>query len=113
MAPSRESLERNEAARAFATEVLGSSSSNDAEEKEEEVVDVRGLDINSLRFVTGPDGNPDGTGGRLLTEEKGYMHLGFAFPEWKKWLVLTSIFIVQISMNFNGTYKLTHSCRRY
>jgi len=27
--------------------------------------------------------------------------LGFAFPEWKKWTILTVIFLVQLSMNFN------------
>ncbi|KAK4554671.1 hypothetical protein LTR86_008173 [Recurvomyces mirabilis] len=44
----------------------------------------------------------DGSGRRILTEDAAYGHLGFAFPEWKKWLILTSIFIVQISMNFNA-----------
>ena len=38
----------------------------------------------------------------ILTEEDAYEQLGFAFPEWKKWLILTSIFIVQITMNFNA-----------
>ena len=38
----------------------------------------------------------------VLTEEAGYEHLGFAWPTTRKWLILTSIFIVQISMNFNA-----------
>lgn len=37
---------------------------------------------------------------RILTEEDAYEHLGFSFPPWKKWAILTSIFVVQISMNF-------------
>lgn len=41
-------------------------------------------------------------GRRILTEEDGYKALGFSFPGWKKWAILTSIFIVQISMNFNA-----------
>ncbi|KAN0067641.1 Major facilitator superfamily domain containing protein [Elaphomyces granulatus] len=36
-----------------------------------------------------------------LTEEDCYNQLGYSFPEWKKWLILTVIFMVQISMNFN------------
>ena len=36
-----------------------------------------------------------------LKEEDNYDHLGFSFPTWKKWLILTVIFWVQISMNFN------------
>jgi len=36
-----------------------------------------------------------------LTEEKGSDVLGFAFPTWKKWMILSVIFIVQLSMNFN------------
>jgi MFS family permease len=36
-----------------------------------------------------------------LTEDDCYDELGFAFPKWKKWWILTVIFIVQVSMNFN------------
>lgn len=33
-------------------------------------------------------------GGRYeLTEEAGYKHTGFAFPTWKKWGILTTIFV--------------------
>ncbi|KAH8812731.1 major facilitator superfamily domain-containing protein [Xylogone sp. PMI_703] len=42
------------------------------------------------------------TNGRLIiTEEECYDELGFGFPTWKKWMILTIIFIVQVSMNFN------------
>lgn len=37
----------------------------------------------------------------ILTEEECYEELGFCFPEWKKWLILSVIFMVQVSMNFN------------
>ncbi|KAI6899446.1 hypothetical protein D0867_12206 [Hortaea werneckii] len=37
-----------------------------------------------------------------LTEEAGYERLGYCWPTWKKWTVLTSIFVVQLSMNFNA-----------
>ncbi|KAF7195998.1 putative transporter [Pseudocercospora fuligena] len=36
-----------------------------------------------------------------LTEDDCYEELGFCFPNWKKWYILTVIFIVQVSMNFN------------
>lgn len=36
-----------------------------------------------------------------LTEEECYNELGFGFPTWKKWYILSVIFIVQVSMNFN------------
>ncbi|KAJ5238810.1 hypothetical protein N7468_003429 [Penicillium chermesinum] len=40
-----------------------------------------------------------------LTEDDCYEALGFCFPFWKKWLILTVIFMVQMSMNFNsGVY---------
>ena len=36
-----------------------------------------------------------------ITEAACEKDLGFAFPEWKKWTILTVIFLVQLSMNFN------------
>lgn len=58
----------------------------------------------------GPDGTathqekserPDGK--IELTEEDCWDKLGFAFPKWKKWLIITIIFAVQVSMNFNAS----------
>lgn len=36
-----------------------------------------------------------------LIEEDCYDELGFCFAPWKKWGILTVIFLVQVSMNFN------------
>lgn len=36
-----------------------------------------------------------------ITEEEVYDQLGYGFPTWKKWMILTVIFLVQVSMNFN------------
>ncbi|KAL8671181.1 MAG: hypothetical protein Q9168_004316 [Polycauliona sp. 1 TL-2023] len=36
-----------------------------------------------------------------ITEEDCYTELGFCFPEIKKWTILSIIFLVQVSMNFN------------
>lgn len=40
-------------------------------------------------------------GKRELTENDCYDKLGFSFPWYKKWTILTVIFTVQMSMNFN------------
>lgn len=36
-----------------------------------------------------------------ITEDDCYEELGYSFPAWKKWYILTVIFWVQVSMNFN------------
>jgi hypothetical protein len=36
-----------------------------------------------------------------ITEEDCYDELGFSFPTWKKWTILSVVFLVQVSMNFN------------
>lgn len=36
-----------------------------------------------------------------ITEEDCYEELGFCFPTWKKWMILSIVFTVQVSMNFN------------
>jgi len=58
-----------------------------------------------------PADEQDGKGAKLeklgtydkyeITEDDCYDELGFSFPTWKKWYILTVIFIVQVSMNFN------------
>ncbi|KAJ5263560.1 Major facilitator superfamily domain general substrate transporter [Penicillium angulare] len=45
-------------------------------------------------------------GKRELREDECYESLGFCFPTWRKWMILTVIFVVQMSMNFNsGVYS--------
>ncbi|KAL4893135.1 major facilitator superfamily domain-containing protein [Aspergillus ambiguus] len=36
-----------------------------------------------------------------LTEDECYEQLGYSFPSWRKWLIISVIFLVQTSMNFN------------
>lgn len=36
-----------------------------------------------------------------ITEDDCYHQLGYSFSKWKKWYILTVIFWVQVSMNFN------------
>lgn len=39
----------------------------------------------------------------LLKEEDCFEKTGFAFPAWKKWTIITVIFVIQCSMNFNAS----------
>ncbi|KAK5058804.1 hypothetical protein LTR84_011068 [Exophiala bonariae] len=48
-----------------------------------------------------PDTEPETFDKIEITEADCEQDLGFAYPEWKKWTVLTVIFMVQLSMNFN------------
>ncbi|KAJ5599092.1 hypothetical protein N7450_000159 [Penicillium hetheringtonii] len=43
----------------------------------------------------GPDGRI------ILTEDMCYDQLGYSYSETRKWLIITVIFLVQVSMNFN------------
>ena len=45
--------------------------------------------------------SPDSDDRIEITEEDCYDELGFCFPTWKKWTILSVIFAVQVSMNFN------------
>lgn len=64
-------------------------------------------------------------GRRELTEAECESELGYAFPSSKKWMILTIIFLVQLSMNFNTSlyssgiagiaeeFDVTHQIARY
>src|SRR6266700_3048018 len=39
----------------------------------------------------------------VITEEDAWDKLGFSFPFWKKWAILTVVFMVQMSMNYNAS----------
>lgn len=47
--------------------------------------------------ITQPDGR------RELQEEECYDKLGFSYPFWKKWSILSVVFLVQLSMNYNSS----------
>lgn len=46
-------------------------------------------------------GQPESRGRVVLTEYDCYDELGFCFPTWRKWMIISVIFLVQVSMNFN------------
>ncbi|UKZ91846.1 uncharacterized protein TrAFT101_006816 [Trichoderma asperellum] len=71
----------------------GEGSSTDNIEKQEDINLPTGTD-NKLEKL--------GTYDKYeITEDDCYEELGYCFPKWKKWYILTVIFWVQVSMNFN------------
>ncbi|KAL1982574.1 hypothetical protein VTN96DRAFT_1160 [Rasamsonia emersonii] len=40
----------------------------------------------------------------IITESDVYDKLGFSYPFWKKWLIISVIFFVQVSMNWNASF---------
>ena len=53
---------------------------------------------------------------REITSEEAAGKLGYDFPSWKKWAILSVIFTVQVSMNFNTSlYRLVvkHALHTY
>lgn len=55
------------------------------------------------------NGNPSNSNGQEketkieLTEEQAYDKLGYSFPFWRRWLILTVMFTIQISINLNAS----------
>lgn len=70
----------------------------------EKVQEKKDLDkTNAERAAEGEaDLEPREKDGKIvLSERAGYLATGYSFPTWKKWAVLSVIFVVQMSMNFN------------
>jgi len=64
------------------------------------------------RGVLGPElaaeglehGLPNRADGKIeLTEDDCYDRLGYSFPNWKKWMILVVILLIQTSMNLNAS----------
>ena len=47
--------------------------------------------------------DPDFEDRHELTHDEAYEKTGFAFPTWKKWTVISVIFVIQCSMNYNAS----------
>jgi MFS family permease len=87
---------------------LEDSEASSATKSDENVEDAHGPHVSRhTRFPTHDlaqtrDIEKTGTNDKIeITEEDCYDELGFAFPTWKKWMILSVIFLVQVSMNFN------------
>lgn len=72
--------------------------------EQEFVEDVNKEGVFQNEANNSPGSSPE-TGEYILKEYDCYDKLGYSFPQRKKWRILTIIFIVQLSMNFNaGVY---------
>lgn len=40
---------------------------------------------------------------KVLREKDAYKYLGYGYPTWKKWFILTIMFLIQISINLNAS----------
>ncbi|KAG6003927.1 hypothetical protein E4U21_001606 [Claviceps maximensis] len=87
----------------LANEKLKQSRSGELNEKAQDKVADSTDDTNSPTDNTnGADLEKLGTNDKYeITEDDCYNELGFGFTNWKKWYILTVIFWVQVSMNFN------------
>lgn len=74
----------------------------DKEKKEEGVDDDAGRP-DGRAPADGADGVTE-DGKKELHEYECYDKLGFTFPWWRKWGIISVIFIVQVSMNFNAGF---------
>ncbi|WQF87361.1 Putative major facilitator superfamily, MFS transporter superfamily [Colletotrichum destructivum] len=82
----------------------GDASTNEQTSPKEPERDVNHLDrqADGLANANGAKLEKLGTYDKYeITEDDCYDELGFSFPKWKKWYILTVIFWVQVSMNFN------------
>ena len=66
------------------------------------------VEVDRRESAGGMKSSPGGTqqhftddGKRVITEDECWQKLGYCWPTWKKWMLLSSIFAVQVSMNFN------------
>lgn len=66
-------------------------------EKQEPIAPRRSRHTHGFEAITKAETN----GQLIITEDDCYDELGFGFPSWKKWMILSVIFAVQVSMNFN------------
>ncbi|KAJ5670821.1 uncharacterized protein N7477_006184 [Penicillium maclennaniae] len=54
--------------------------------------------------IDGANGYADGSEKPELKEWQCYEKLGYSFPAWKKWWIITVIFAIQVSMNWNASF---------
>jgi hypothetical protein len=80
-------------------------------EKEDHHVGIAGHNEKALG-ITGPElagenlasDRPKREDGKIeLTEDDCYDKLGYCFPNWKKWMILVIILLIQTSMNLNAS----------
>ena len=81
-----------------------SDHSKDVEKGEIDVNEIKGRPPNPQRktsLTVSKSGRYAEDRRRIITEDECWNKLGYTWPSWKKWMLLSSIFAVQMSMNFN------------
>lgn len=76
-----------------------SKSSDDNDHQISETKDAKAPDEKAVQKQLKKNTREDGK--VELDDVIAYKNTGYAFPIWKKWMILSVIFIVQVSMNFN------------
>lgn len=88
----------------FIFENMSSRPTTPVLDKAVSVVGVRAVDDSDASSLAGSEERIErvSSNPHILHERDAGHALGFSFPGWKKWAIITSVFIVQISMNFNA-----------
>jgi multidrug resistance protein len=82
-----------------------STHGNDSDPEKHENSDVASpRQLGNRNFGDNIRGKRRSDGKIVLSEEDVYDKLGFAYPSRKKWVVISVIFAVQVSMNFNASF---------
>lgn len=81
----------------------GSRDERDSPERERRVAETHAEHPSQWDTDSELPGKVHADGRREITENDCYDKLGFCFPWYKKWGILTVIFTVQMSMNFNSS----------
>lgn len=86
-----------------------SDRSENGNEKEVERVagdrqDMLGIRARGVASTGQDTAHPQRADGKVeLTEDDAYEKLGYSYPEWKKWMILVIILLIQTSMNSNAS----------
>nr|UJH94474.1 MFS.5 [Starmerella bombicola] len=67
-------------------------------------LEVWDVDENGKPYKKQLDGILHKDGRREIRERNCYDKLGYSFPWWRKWMILSVVFICQVSMNFNAGF---------
>jgi Major Facilitator Superfamily len=66
--------------------------------------EMLGITGHDLTATAQDAAHPQRADGKVeLTEDDAYEKLGYCYPEWKKWMILVLILLIQTSMNSNAS----------
>ncbi|EXJ88400.1 hypothetical protein A1O1_05330 [Capronia coronata CBS 617.96] len=97
----RSSITNGGATREIENENENEKSVNEATAGRGKHLGVTGPELEAYNMDAGRSKQSDGK--VELTEDDAYDKLGYAFPDWKKWMILVVILLIQTSMNLNAS----------